>query len=633
MPIRDRTRVTEVDGRDKRRSRGLRREAFPVFLLLPSMRGRPKLQLFINPNPPRPGQPMHADLRLISRSETPIDGIEMTLRGVERRINGMVMAGNVPVASYTTQAHVGLTARKGKRTLGKGEHTVVARFDLPPGIPPAYRSRYTTIEYELDVHVSIPWWPDRRERYLVDVGTVPLPAEKARPVTFCNVDGGPRGKDLYIEASIDRPHVEQGGVLTGALSIANVAYNRIKRVELAFVAIESSAPGAHAGHHEEVSRYVFAVVPDGSKLVDGAPIPFRLRFPEKGVPSFTARFIQHGWQLEVRAVVSFGSDVTLRVPIVVSSPSEEVMVESSPVRRVAPVGRERRALVWAEVARRAGMENDAERERMTTDVGDVQLAITLEHRGDEGICSVASMRWPSLGIDVHLSERRWVDAFKAEIRTGDAAFHERFTVRAREPDPSRLLPVFGPRLRAALLAFEDVALDDEGCALASRGGAHSLDELSSFVTRAREAATAMNESLPLVPFPTPFATQAKQWGAFAERLGGRLHAGRPMITAGTWDRETVEVGVRWNDDGELAGTFARARLPRPIDGGGEGEDAKALVRALENDEKAQVRIERQLVEASFDRAFDDPAAMVPVLDRLAVLARIVRGERDAGPYR
>jgi len=44
------------------------------------MRGRPKLLLFFTPNPPRPGQPLQVELRLQSKSETPVDGIELTLR-------------------------------------------------------------------------------------------------------------------------------------------------------------------------------------------------------------------------------------------------------------------------------------------------------------------------------------------------------------------------------------------------------------------------------------------------------------------------------------------------------------------------------------------------------------------------
>ncbi len=64
-----------------------------------------------------------------------------------------------------------------------GKHRYELAFALPGGVPPSYRSRGVIIEYALAVHVAIPWWPDRTERYLVPVVAEPS-AESGEPGVF-----------------------------------------------------------------------------------------------------------------------------------------------------------------------------------------------------------------------------------------------------------------------------------------------------------------------------------------------------------------------------------------------------------------------------------------------------------------
>ncbi len=597
------------------------------------MRSRPKIQLFLAPTPALPGRSLRAELVLSSRSDTPCDAIDVRLVGTERRLRSVVLAGNVTSAHYETFPHVSLGLRTKPQVLTKGEHRVSVNFDLPEGIPPSFESSNSTIEYELDVHVVIPWWRDRRERYLVPV-CVPPRAAKGKSKTYCSHQGGPHGKELYTELSLEKPSVERGGTVVGAISFANVQWSRFRRVELAFVGVESTIDPGFTRPVDEVVRHV-VVLKEGAPS-EGEPLPFRVKFPEKAVPAFRGRYTSLAWFVEVRAVIALGSDVTLTVPLdVLERRLEDENPQSSRSRlpRVPPVGKERRALVWAEVATRAGLVNDAERERMTskrTDAsGGGELAITLEHRGKDGLWTVASLRWPRLGIELSVGERKWLD-WKKAVDLDDASFAERLLARGRED--AQVHAFLDAQTRRTLLGFTQVTVDDEGCMLASPGTAHEFTDLLAFVTRAVDAFHQLVGRAGKIPPPARFAASIDAWQRFAREHGGRLELGRPYIHDATWDREPMELGTRWID-GEPSATLARFRLPPDL---ADTADLASLLqtKAAELQIAANApRIVRGHLEATFAAPLADPSVLGPELDRLAVLARALRGEREGGPYR
>ena len=238
------------------------------------MRSRPDIKLYLSPAELTPGAHLQAEAVLRSRSETPIDGIVVRLTGLEQRQSGMVMVGNAPLPQYQTYRHVDLVARVPKALLTPGEHRFTFAFDIPPNAPPQYRSRTTSIVYDLDVRVGIPWWPDRSAHYLVPVVASPLSAVGAG-AAFCTDARGPQGTALYLEASLESPVVPLGGVLRGALSLANVAHHRIRRIELALVHTEHARDGS--GRDAEMQRYV-VTLQEGAPA-DGQALPFRMTLP------------------------------------------------------------------------------------------------------------------------------------------------------------------------------------------------------------------------------------------------------------------------------------------------------------------------------------------------------------------
>ncbi len=598
------------------------------------MRSRPKISLYLQPAAPVPGSRLVAELRLLSRSETPVDRIVLRLTGSEQRYRGAVTTNNVSMSHYDTADYVSLLAKTDALVLGKGEHRQRFQFDLPTNIPPSYRSRLTLIQYEIDVRVEIPWWPDRHERFAVPLLPTPLPPSTLGARVLCTTDGGPSGTDLYLEVSLDRTQLDLGESIEGAVSVANVRFHRVRRVEVSFVALE--ADGSNRWVQE--SQRLTAVILEGAPT-EGQPIPFRIAFPKDAPTTFTTGLTRVTWGIEIRAVVALGRDVTLSAPLFVSSP-HPATAGPKKLDRVPPVGSERRALVWAEVAQRAGMRNEAEAERMTREVDDVSVTITLEHRGDAGIHSVAALSFPALGVDLAVTERKWVDGVTGgSVELADPLMRRRFTVRGREA--AQIEATFDAELCGALVAIPSVVLHDEDGLLAAPGGAHAADDLLLFVRRVLAIAHALGGAPHRIPPPARMAEHVPQWRAFAARVGARLELGRVYLHGATRDGESFDIGTAWNDKAEPEATVVSLTLEAPPEEEGGPTKAKSATLAKERKKLdyavhalgGEVTVSLHAVEARLPGPVADPARLEPLLDVMASFAKASRGQNRGGPYR
>lgn len=413
------------------------------------MRGRPKISLFLRPAVAVAGGEVTADLVLVSKSETPVDSITLTLRGEE----WVGTAGH-----WDQRSIVLLRAAFGERTLERGEQRVSAKFTLPVDAPPTHRGPTVFVRYELDVHVSIPWWPDRRELYVLPVVQRPLPSAAEPPKVFTNEKASP--SDLHVEATFDSMTLEQGGAVGGVVSFANVAGKRIKSVELVFQAREGVVtPGGI--QWVDGATYV-------SKILDRAPkegesAPFRVRCPEDATASFATRRTRLVWMVSIVTRVSFGSDVSIVVPFTLLPANRRGSGEARRRTVLPPVGRERRALLFRAVGERLGLELDAEAEELRGDASAATLVLRLEQREDQGLYAVAELSWPALGLDLAVRERRWTDAFDDGVGLDDEPFAKRVHVRANDVERARRM--FDEVLRASLLDTPSIELDDEGALL------------------------------------------------------------------------------------------------------------------------------------------------------------------------
>ncbi|MEP7121377.1 MAG: hypothetical protein ABJE95_10725 [Byssovorax sp.] len=595
------------------------------------MRSRPDLKLYLTPGIALPGGRIRAEAELVSRSKTPIDGVEFHLVGTERQHTGTTTTGHTTSPIYREMKHVDLIARTPATTLDKGSRRLAVDFDFPAACPPSYKSGVTEIRYDLTVRVAIPWWPDRSERYVVNV--VSQPSRRAgEPGSYCNDGAGPQGKALYLEASLDTAVIDHAGAVRGAVSFANVSRHRVRRIDVALVVTER--PLDRSGRKYEAVRYV-VTLHDGPPI-EGEALPFHIKIPEKSSPSFTGSVVEVGWHVEIRAVIALGSDVTLQIPIEVVRRAPDAPADSARLRRVPPIGRDRRALVWAEAARLRGLVNDVNDERMTLDLGDgAALAITLEQRKEGGLFYTAAVTWPRLGLDFGVTERRWMDAWTTgEITLETQGFHDRFTVRGREP--AQVLAFLDEASARAILLFDEAAIGDEGATLVAAGTAQSVDDLDAFVTRAVVAAKTLAQGAGRIPPPASMATFVPAWRAFAGALGGRLALGNMAIHDAAFDQTPIQITTKWPEKSEAPLTLLRV----PITLRDAPETALATLdpgsRALVEDLKTQaqeLRITAEAITATLPAPLADPASIEPLLIGLSRLARALSGLSERGPYR
>ncbi|MFO0547116.1 MAG: hypothetical protein U0271_01945 [Polyangiaceae bacterium] len=426
------------------------------------MRSRPKLEVFVKPAHPTAGSTVVVTARLTSSSETPIDGVEFRLSGTERRFSHD-SGGDNSTRVFKTSSIVSLAARSNPEQLHVGTREVQASFPMPLYLPPTYEDPQSSIRYELTVRVDIPWWPDRVATYAIVVEPPRFRAEARGPVVFSTNTSGPQPKMPYIEVTFDPGALCRGGALSGAISVANLPA-KTKTIEAELVAINDATFPA-SPPRAQTTRFAWHVplVADGTETSS----PFTLGIPEDVHPSFAAGLFTLGWALKFSASAGWGKGVELLVPVVIATDGP-ANVDPTKLRRLPPVGRERRARVWALVAQRQGLENDAESETMRARVGPVELSIELESRKDEGLCSVATLVWPPLGIDLSVRERKWSDALsRGDLAETDPAFDKRFVARARERAQSGAF--LEGDLARMLAKTRSATLDDDGAVVMAIG--------------------------------------------------------------------------------------------------------------------------------------------------------------------
>jgi hypothetical protein len=433
-----------------------------------------------------------------------------------------------------------------------------------------------------------------------------------------------------MEVALETTQLAVGDVLTGSVSVQNLRGKRIRGIEIAIVEVESvSLPTFEV---REARRYTIRVH-DGAPR-EGEAIPFGVRLPDGATPTFRAGAIQVTSHLEVRAVVAWGEDIVVRPPLHVTPRA------SAPRSRrgwVAPVGRERRALVWQRASQLAALQSDPAAERMSGTRGDLAIEIRTEQR-DADFWLVAKLAFPSLGLDLDVGERRWTDVLSLDVvKSGDAQADARFAAHAREHAQAR--DVVTPELMIALLRFESVKLDDTSATLSSRGTAHATEPVEAFVAAVLHAADAVAAAAARVPPPLMFAGEVVAWRAFAERLRGRLELGRMHVHDGLVGTDRVSVGTVWTRSGALVGTRLRVAVDPPLDAPPASREDPALSPAAREAWRElaarahAVTVDRDAVLVGLDGKLADPADVIPILELAVTLRRAIGGIKGAGPFR
>lgn len=584
------------------------------------MRRRPGAKLFHGRAVP--GRVVPVEIQLASRADTPVDFVKLTLVGTEWAVP-IVASG-----AANQRKILALEATHEGRVLGRGTHRLKSRFELPASAPPSYGSPAAGIRYDLHLHVSIPWWPDLHGVYAMQVQHPDAPPQAPAPALFATARSE-HGDAIYVEASIASSVVRVGQPLVGQVAVSNLKGRKLRGLDLAFVQRERLL--APERGTREAGRFRCKVF-DGTPP-EGEPVRFSVMVPPGLSPSFSAGLFEIETVLELLAVVAWGNDVTLlhRLTVLPPGPDDARVADRGPM--VAPVGKARRALLWAEAAARAGLENDAEHERMRGAHEDVKYTISLEVR-DGAVHQVAELSWAPLGLDLEVRERRWTEAFGARLVHVEGA-PDRLAVRARDAAQARA--AVGAPLLGALASFAEASLDDAGARVSIPGAPGSVLDLARFVgavqALAREAA-AMGRR---VPPPTGMEEALPAWTAVAEHLGGQLSVGRLAVVRGRVGAVEVAIETLWSRDGEPLGTGLVATIDPPIDdldpsGPAFSPEARAALAALVEAEPT-LELHAQRASVHLPRALPDPHDALPILERMVRLVRALRGVGPAGPFR
>jgi hypothetical protein len=595
------------------------------------VRSRPKVQLSYTPPIVRVGDRVEIQALLISRSRTPVNGITLTLTGIERAVSGHGNSRRV-----ATHRHLHWVSNRPATMLERGEYRVVATFPLSDSAPPSYLGRSAFMYYDVEVHVDIPWWPDLRRRVMLPVRQAAEATPAPEPLVVCTSPAGPRGNQLYIEATLDTPAVAPGGTVAGRFSMQNAAKARVNGVLVELVAYELPCPPAtlNGGIGR---RHVLAEI-DGTPA-EGESIAFSGRMPFDAPCSYRGHLTRLAWYVVVTAKIAWAPNVSMNVPLVVRGIASEVHRPEVPHQRT-PVGRERRAQVWKEVAARHRLTNDPHADRLTGVVGEVAVEIGLEARGRDGRYLTAALHWRPLGLRLELGKRRLVASLQHPgIDLGDHRLDKRFLARGREPAQVRAF--LTPAVRERLLGFEEASLDDDGARLARKGAGQLVETLDVFVGAVLSIAGALDEAAHAVAAPAVLARHVPAWRAFAARIGARLQPGALALYDGRWLSHGVEIETLWSDDRDslVEGTRVRFAIDPPLahemfpTGGRFGPIAHALAAELITG-ASHATFGPAAVELTLTCAALDPAGLEPVLERMARLVLALQeGGVGGGPYR
>ncbi len=569
---------------------------------VPLIKRRPEIMLYA-PRAVRAGGELRARVHLRCPEDVPIKAVDVELQGVfssflQHQENG----GSREQVYLRQRARVA-----GEGELEGGDHAYDTVFRLPATLPASYDGHDIRIQYLIAVHVDIPWWPDARASFVIKVMAPDLDAPVAKPRVFASAAGGAPGAKPYLEVSLGGTDVLSGGMLRGAVALANLSTNDYRAIEIGLVAVESI--------HQRSGRYTYHRKVRGWRLpvqavAEGEPQRFTLSLPEGLVPGFEIRACSVRWFLDVRANVAWSRDPRVWIPLTVRASG---IVDEGQVRAPLAVGSERVMLVWQSVAQARDLvfADGVLRWRG----GDVELALAREHRGREGALLCGTLSFPELGIGL-----------KAE----------KGQLTSRDPAQAEWL---AEELGAALTVLLPATADDASLVFELHDAGQDRATLLLFVDGLLALAKLLGPALGAVPPPASMVEHVPAWASAAQALGLRFRPG-PMALRGRVDGCAVEVRTGWDIDGLPDQTIFELVPARPIDGRhhlswfhGEALPESTLpIAALISGERARaLDISADVIRIDLSGALEDPATELARISALAEVGRRLEGRR--GGYR
>ena len=598
------------------------------------MRSRPDIDIKI-PSSVLLGETLHVDLLVTGRSVTPIDFIAMhfhVTEGIFDRSTATFTQGEI--LHETVEV-----AEEGE--LGAEVYRYRASFEVSSGLPPTYLGTMIEVRAWVEIHVSIPWWPDVRERY--DVTIFPAPIDRPVPAPFTG--SSLRGNEPFVELSLRAQSFAPGETIEGAIAFGNLGGSVVQDLVPALVGCERF--GDRDTERTEILRHngFLAVSNDG----EGREIPFRLAVPATAPPS---RELPNGsffWLFEVRLNLVGASDVIYRVPVSIAVFEGRARAASIDA---AHIGASRWRAVWAEAGEVAGLALDRKRLRLVGELSGCDVSVIVGKNEAKSSVLSARLRFASWGIDLALTN---AGALDLGTYFQDEELERRFRITGRDPTQVRGALVLA--LRDALFTFDEVILSDAEARVSFNAPGYDQPWIGAFLGKVAALARALDAASRVIPAPEAMTAFLPAWQRFAGDLDGDLCVGNMRITGGSFESASAAI-LTEIEDSEPTATTIEVGIDPPLSATLDAEDAPAVAAA-----SPQVRarlasitalclpilkagfalprpsrapspaVTREKVVIRLPVVLANPASTRDLMAELLSLVAALRGERRAGPYR
>ncbi|WP_437940049.1 hypothetical protein [Sorangium sp. So ce341] len=585
------------------------------------MRSRPDVELRMS-RTVHPGDVVLVELVLRSRARTPVDSIELHLEGMQiARVEERVL---VPPHFLSLVARLA-----GETTLPEGEQRYRASFPLPADAPCSYLGTRAEIRYGITLSIAIPWWLDVQESYEVLVTPRPVTRPPRSPVAGTTA----RGDSPFIEVSLDDQVFAPGDEISGAVALGNVQGRGVRGMEISLVGVERLLSGGPAASNRATEAHRFTAFRRADSRDEGRELPFRFRIPRSVAPSFDAGWVALVWGLEVRVELARADGVVHTTPLVLGVFDRPPGLGA--IRRQIGSGRWR--AVWGAVGARHGLSLDPLELRLSGALSGCAASVWIDAGSSSSGALVGELRWPSWGLDLEVGVKRFLLALASE---DDEGFGRRYRVRGRDPGQVRAV-VAGP-LRRALLAFDDVRLDDEHVSVRSRTPGHDQPWLGAFLEHLAALAAEIAAASARIPPPTPMAGMRPAWERFAAEVHGRFEVGRMRIRDAQLDGATFHIDTCFERGPYPERSEVTLVLDPPLDAALDPDDPEQLRAASPGAREAvkrlrarthALRIAPHAIVITVPAPLEDPATLRDLLGAQLHLSALLRGRRVARPYR
>lgn len=582
------------------------------------MRGRPDVEIKIPPVV-HPGEEVDIQMSVESRSDTPIDFIDLAFEGDE--ILSLVVDGDQ--SRVHSIVHLG-TRLRDRGVLNEGKHRFRARFKVPSSAPASYLGVRVTIRYEVRLHIAIPWWPDLKETYEVLVEPHPTPRPKPQSMTATSASG----PEPFIELSLTDTAFAPNDEVSGAFAVGNLPQRENEGVEISLVGVELASDGGVNARGAEQFRFIVPTVFQTPK--DGGVVPFRFRVPKDVMPSFSSTSCQLLWVVHAALRLPWGWSAACRIPVKIGR--HNLPREGSTARPEIGAARWRR--LWSEAGLGHGLALSDTELALIGWRGDVQIRVALEESKGEEAALTATLQYPSLELDLQVSPQ-----FMVVMPNDLEAQFESYRIRCRELEQGKAF--FSAELRAALAAFKTMRVNDTRTVVRSPGTGHGQPGIGDFLANAAALAEALALAIQRIPPPAAMREALPAWRTFAAATGGRLAAGGMFLAAASIDAALFDVATTFQGE-EVSGTRIDMQIDPPLDFRVSMDDADSFTAAPPGSRDfavalqasvAGLKIHPNAISVELAAPTLDPADLRPRMIEMLMLAKRLRGERTPGPYR